>query len=158
MTTSHFKAARAAQIQAIFTSKAFVTFDERRQLAEIAYGALDGMKTNPTQGGYVDLIDITNVLATLVLQTATRKNRRALKAPDVQQWLFEHGHSLPMTTINATQENLKKIGERQRRTGSWAMDADTFTLLEKVITMYQEAISEIPWKLVLYHKAGRYEN
>ena len=80
------KAESAALIARIFGMKATPTYQERVVLAENAYAYLDDMKVNPSGQNFINLVDIVNVLVTIINGTATKKKTlKAHRCPDALQ-------------------------------------------------------------------------
>ena len=139
------KAESAALIARIFGMKATPTYQERVVLAENAYAYLDDMKINPSGQNFVNLVDIVNILVTLINGTDTKKKTlKAHRCPDALQWLWERGYERITDTINACHDALIDVEERVNRTGSWALDAGTVALCEVCIKWYQELTSVMP--------------
>lgn len=145
------KAEQARQISRIFGMKAHVTYNERVQIAESAYSFLDEMKLNPTLENFINLVDVMNIFVTVICTTDSKKKRqKAYNCQDALQWLWERGYENISHTINDCQDHLISVCERAGRTGSWALDAETFNLMETCIKWYQEVCSVMP-RAVLYH-------
>lgn len=127
------------------------TYSERREIAQSAYEFLDAMKTEPSGNNFINLVDIINILVTVINSTDTKKKcQRAYRCPDALRWLWERGYDYITETINACQESLIKVEERVNRTGSWALDAQTFALCEVCFKWYQELCSVMPRTFLLF--------
>lgn len=138
-----------SEMQISFALKRPMTFEERQELADQAYAAIDQTKTKPDFYGFSCLVEIVNILIFFVSSTDTPKKRRDRNnAPDALQWLYETtddqyvGHIAE--TINRCQYALQNAMERHERTGSWALDGETLRLIEIVATWYQELTSVMP--------------
>lgn len=136
-------------IQKIFRMKSTVTYDERVDIAEKAYGYLDEMKQKPSMQALIDIVDILNVLFMFIGETDTPGKCKKWRAVNCHEWLWERGHDDVIQTINNAHEALIKAEERSAKTGSLALDGDTYNLLEKCFTWYQELYVTLPRQFCL---------
>ena len=141
------KAEMLSDIQASFAAKVPVTYDERVLIAENAYKYIDDMMANPGIHGFMNLVDIVNLLVMVIHSTDTRKKCLVRhKCPNALEWLYERtdpGIKVAQT-INDCLWGLQKVMERHERTGSWALDGTVIALLETVFTWYQQVTSVMP--------------
>lgn len=140
-----------ADIQHSIRMKSISTYEERVDIARHAYGYLDDMKTNPNFENFLNVVDTLNVLNTLITVTDTEaKCKKAYNCESAHEWLWEVGHQNIIKTINDCQEGLFKTSERAEKTGSWALDGNTFALCEECFQMYQELYSMLPRAVILW--------
>lgn len=144
------KRQNAIRIQNSFRGKSAVRFEERKYMAENFYANLDLMLTEPSEAGFVELVNNVNMLVNLIYATNTRKNRRKIgKVPDIHFWLVER-HDSVAPVINKAHDRLMAIEKRWNKYRSYTLDAETIKIMEQVIEMLEQAISVTPLSLLVW--------
>lgn len=144
------KKLNAQRIENAFKKKTKVSEDERGILAERFFGNFDEMRVNPTQDGFVEIVNNVNMLTNFIYATALRKNRRKLgDVPNIHMWLCER-FKLVAQTINQTHECLIDVEKRCTSRGSWALDSTAITLIEKTLIMLVSALYVCPLNLIVW--------
>lgn len=129
----------------IWRMKGKTDIDEREFIAEVSLNCIEDMKKNPCRFNYVQLVDMTNILSDAIAQISTPNDLARLRCNEnIHEWLTEVGHDNVAEKINAAHECLYQVGQRYKRTGSYALDGKTVELMEEIAQMYYEVYQVVP--------------
>ena len=104
------------------------------------------LKTNPDNESFFNAVDFVNTLIILLYSRDVETFKHCnCEVPDAYAYLEEYlGYEDITDKVNKAQDGLIKAIQRQKKTGSYALDGDTLRLLDEVVEMYKAVIEIMP--------------